>query len=62
VFGTQVRFRHPLVRSAAYQSASLPDRQEVHGALADTTDAQADPDRRAWHRPRLPRAGRELWC
>ena len=39
-----------LARSAAYRSASLPERQEMHGALAAATDAQADPDRRAWHR------------
>jgi AAA ATPase domain len=49
-FGTRVRFRHSLARSAAYRSASLPDRQEAHGALAQATDAGLDPDRRAWHR------------
>jgi DNA-binding CsgD family transcriptional regulator len=46
----QVRFHHPLVRSAVYRAAPLVDRQTVHRALADATDAQTAPDRRTWHR------------
>jgi DNA-binding CsgD family transcriptional regulator len=49
-FGARVRFRHPLARSTACRSVSLQDRQEVHSALAEVTDAELDPDRRAWHR------------
>jgi DNA-binding CsgD family transcriptional regulator len=49
-FGTRVRFRHPLLRSASYRAASVADRQAVHGALAEATDAEVAPERRAWHR------------
>jgi DNA-binding CsgD family transcriptional regulator len=48
--GIRVRFRHPLARAAAYRAANFRDREEVHRALADATDPDTDPDRRAWHR------------
>ena len=43
-----LQFRHPLVRSAIYQAASVSSRRAAHTALAALPGAH--PDRRAWHR------------
>ncbi|MFC8850879.1 MULTISPECIES: helix-turn-helix transcriptional regulator [unclassified Micromonospora] len=44
----EVRFRHPLLRSALRQQAAPADRRRVHAALAEVLSAA--PDRQIWHR------------
>ena len=46
-----MRFRHPLIRSAVCQSASVVQRRRVHEALAEVL--RAEPDARVWHRAAL---------
>ncbi len=48
VIGSQVEFRHPLVRSAAYYAVPLRQRRRIHQALAAVSDGE-QPDRVAWH-------------
>ncbi|MFI5613262.1 ATP-binding protein [Amycolatopsis sp. NPDC051903] len=48
--GRRVRFRHPLIRSAVYESGGSTDRRRVHEALADALDPGADAEHRAWQR------------
>jgi DNA-binding CsgD family transcriptional regulator len=47
--GSKVRFRHPLVRSAAYVAAAPDARCAAHFALAQATNPETDPERRVWH-------------
>ena len=46
--GSEVRFCHPLMRSAILETMNIEERQQAHAALAATL--VGDPDRSAWHR------------
>jgi DNA-binding CsgD family transcriptional regulator/tetratricopeptide (TPR) repeat protein len=45
----RLQFRHPLVRSAAYSTATLAGRQAAHRALAEALAGEDAADQRAWH-------------
>ncbi|MFE4460310.1 AAA family ATPase, partial [Nocardia tengchongensis] len=47
--GEQVRFSHPLIRSAAYSAGTPEQRRVVNAALADALDTEDEPERRVWH-------------
>jgi hypothetical protein len=49
--GDEIRFRHPLIRSAVRQQVGLSESRRIHEALAQIL--RADPDRRVWHRAAL---------
>ncbi|HJS96058.1 MAG TPA: AAA family ATPase [Solirubrobacteraceae bacterium] len=48
--GSIVSFRHPLVRSVVYESATLGQRQRTHAALAAALDGAGSAERAVWHR------------
>jgi DNA-binding CsgD family transcriptional regulator/tetratricopeptide (TPR) repeat protein len=45
----KISFRHPLVRSALWDAATLNQRQSAHTALADALSGEENADRRVWH-------------
>ncbi|MEU4674753.1 AAA family ATPase [Amycolatopsis sp. NPDC023774] len=47
--GERVRFRHPLIRSAAYGCAPLSERRQAHHALATAFGRHGDDEQRVWH-------------
>jgi DNA-binding CsgD family transcriptional regulator len=49
ISGGEVRFRHPLMRSAIYHAASAADRRHAHQLLARSLGESHSPERSAWH-------------
>jgi DNA-binding CsgD family transcriptional regulator len=59
ITGATITFRHPLVRSALYQAATLSERQQVHAALAGALSGEENADRRVWHQAMATLTGDE---
>ena len=57
--GQAITFRHPLVRSALYQAATLSQRQRAHAALADALTGEEHTDGRVWHQAMATLTGDE---
>jgi DNA-binding CsgD family transcriptional regulator len=47
--GGRIAFRHPLVRAAVLDVATLAKRQRTHAALASVLHGEEHSDRRVWH-------------
>ena len=47
--GGRIAFRHPLVRAAVLDAATLAQRQRTHAALAAVLHGEEHADRRVWH-------------
>jgi DNA-binding CsgD family transcriptional regulator len=59
ITGKTITFRHPLVRSALYQGATLSQRQQAHAALASALHGDDHADRRVWHQAMATLTGDE---
>jgi hypothetical protein len=59
ITGQMIMFRHPLVRSALYQGATVSQCQRVHAALAGAFAGEEHADRRVWHQAMATLTGDE---